>query len=151
VVSPYPTCLLLHFFLKKCKFPYLLHTQIVLGGSKLLRAVDRPVSAGRTTTAAQRDWPRNPKDTGTEGLPRTGVLQSPSEPKADSVPQSYIPKYCKERAVLPRGPIHLPAQVRLPLLFKSLAQERPFQSYQDTGTQDQLEIGSFWSQSAPQS
>ena len=41
-----------------------LYTQMVLGGSEPPRSVDRPVSAGRTTTATQR----NPQDTGTKGL-----------------------------------------------------------------------------------
>ena len=34
-----------------------LYTQMVLGGSEPPRSVDRPVSTGRTTTAAQRNIP----------------------------------------------------------------------------------------------
>ena len=35
-----------------------LHAQIVLGESKHPRGADRPVSAGKTTSAAQRNLPR---------------------------------------------------------------------------------------------
>jgi hypothetical protein len=41
-------------------------------------------------------------------------------------------------------PTYLEAQVRLPLLFKFLAQERPTHSHQDTRTKDKLVTGSFW-------
>jgi hypothetical protein len=88
------------------------------------------VSAGRTTTAAQR----NPQDTGTEGLTGTGVFQSLSSPRDDPLPQNYIHKYCQERGDLPGVPACLQAQVRPPLLFKFLAQEGPSQSNQDTET-----------------
>ena len=84
-------------------------------------------------------------------LPEKGVFWSLSVPRADPVPQSYIHKYLQERAEVPGLPTHLQAQVRSPLLFKSLAQEAPSQSHQDTGTKDHLGTGSFWSLSAPQS
>lgn len=113
--------------------------------------MDRPVNADRLTTAAQRNLHRTFKDLGTKELPGTGAFPSPSVPKADPVPQTYIQKCCQETAGLPGMPTHLPAQVRLPLPFKLLAQKGPSQSHWDTGTQDQLSTGSFWSLSTPQS
>ena len=57
-------------------------------------------------------------------------------------------KYHHKRAILPGVPTHLHAQVRLPLLFKFLAQEGLAQSHQYTGTKDQLRTGNLWSLSA---
>ena len=73
-------------------------------------------------------------DTGTERLPGTGFFRSPSVPRVDPVPQSYIHKYHQERAGLPGVPTNLQVHVRPPLFFKFLAQEGPSQSYQDTGS-----------------
>ena len=53
-------------------------TQIVPGGSKPPMSTDRPVSAGRKTTAAQRNPPQNSQDTGTEGQPGSVVFHSPA-------------------------------------------------------------------------
>ena len=117
-----------------------------MGGREHPRSLGRPVSAGTITTAAQR----NPQDTGTKELPGTGDFQFLSAPRADPVPQSYIHKYCQERAGLPGVPTHLQAQVRKLLLFKFLTQEGPSQNHEDTGAKDQLGAEPFWSLSTPQ-
>ena len=88
---------------------------------------------------------------GTKEQPETGVFWFPSPPRGDPLLQTYIHKYCRERAGLPGVPTHLWAQLRPSLLFKFLVEEGPSQSHQDTGTKDQLGTGSFWFVSAPQS
>ena len=67
------------------------------------KSTDKPMIAGRTTTAAQR----SPQDTGTKRLPGMGVFQSQPVPRADPVPQRSIPKYCQERAGLPGVPLSI--------------------------------------------
>jgi hypothetical protein len=115
-----------------------LHTQVAPGEREPPRSADRQNHHCFSEEPAQ-----NPQDTGTEELPTNEVFQFPSAPRADSVPQSYIHKYCQERAGKPGVPTQLRAQVRLPLLFKFPVQERPTQNHQDTGNKEQLEIGSF--------
>ena len=53
-------------------------------------------------------------------------FQSLSAPRADPVPQCYTHKYFEERASLSGVLTYQLAQVRLPLLFKFLAQEGPY-------------------------
>jgi hypothetical protein len=127
------------------------HTQIVPGGSEPPRSANRPVSAGRTNHCCSEEHTQNPQDTRTKGLPGSGVSRSPSAPRTDPVPQSYVHKYHQEGAGLPGVPTYLQAQVRPPLLFKLLAQEGPSQSHQGIGTKDHLGTESFWSLSAAQS
>ena len=82
----------------------------MLGGSKPPRRADRAVSAGRTTTGAQRNPSRN---LGTQeqksclGEASSYFCLCPEQ----SGPQSYIHKYNQERASLPGVPTYLQAQV----------------------------------------
>ena len=114
------------------------HTQIAPGETYPPRTADKPMSAGKTTTAAQRKPTQNPQDTGKEGGPGTGALQFPSVPRADPEPQSYKHNCCQERTGLPGVSTNLWAQVRPALLFRFLAQKEPSWSHQYTGTKDQL-------------
>jgi hypothetical protein len=69
---------------------------ILLSGSEPPRSVDRPVSTGRTTTAAQRNLSRTLRTQEKRNcLGQEGSI-FPSEPQADPVPQSYIYKYYQE-------------------------------------------------------
>ena len=90
----------------------LLDTQIAPGGSKPLRSVDRTMSAGRINTATQRNPPPPSEPSGHTGTKRvawdgTRVFKTPSVPRADLMPQSYIYKYHQERAGFPGVPTHL--------------------------------------------
>ena len=114
------------------------HTQIAPGGSKPPRSVDRPVNAGRNTTAAQRNLHGTLRNLGVSRT-GTGAFLFPSLPVENPLPQGS-----REGGSLPGMPTYLRTQVRPPLLFKFLTQEGLSQSHQDTGTKDQLGTRSFW-------
>jgi hypothetical protein len=71
--------------------------------------------------------------------------QNPSgfhlHPGADTGPQFSIPRSHWEVTGFPGVLTHLEAQIRPPLLLKYLAQERPVQSTQDTGTNEKPRKG----------
>jgi hypothetical protein len=77
-----------------------LQTQIVLRDSWPPRSADKPVSTGKTTTAAQRDPPGTLRTQELEEQPGKEPSGFSLHPRTDLVPQLSIPKFFPERTGL---------------------------------------------------
>ena len=100
-----------------------LHIQILPGESWSPRSANKPVSTGKTTTAAQKNLSvtlRTQEQRGGLGEEPSGF---PFTPRANHLPQGSIHKYSWERASLLRVQTSLRVQVRPPLLLRGTCPE----------------------------